>query len=378
MRILYFITDLGTGGAEMMLFKLLSATAGKFDSAVVSLGGEGAMGPRIEKLGIPVSSLGLSGAALNPLRVLAIKSITKKFRPALIVGWMYHGNVIASLARLWASQKPPVIWNVRQTLYDISYERRRTAAIIRLGARISRQPAAIIYNSHVSAKQHQAFGYRAARQIVIPNGFDVEVFHPAGEARRKVRAELGLPADAVVIGLIARFHPMKEHAGFLRAASSVVRRHANAYFLLVGKGITKEQPALARILAAEQLQERVFLLGERLDTPVLNAALDIACSASGWGEGFSNAIGEAMACAVPCVVTDIGDSGFIIGDTGLLVPPRNPQALADAISRLITAGTEHRQQLGAAARRRVEKEFSLPSITGRFHELYNDVVSAQP
>ena len=125
------------------------------------------------------------------------------------------------------------------------------------------------------------------------------------------------------------------------------------------------------MLSAERLDQRIFLMGERSDLPRITAALDIACSSSAWGEGFSNAIGEAMACGVPCVVTDIGDSGFIIGDTGLLVPPRNPQALADAISRLIVAGADRRQQLGAAARLKVEKEFSLASITCRFAELYS-------
>ena len=371
MRILHIITDLSTGGAEMMLLKLLSAGHREWESHVISLGDEGTIGPRIAKLGIEVSSLGLRGAALNPFRALAIKPITKKFGPSLIVGWMYHGNVAASLARLWTSQRPPVIWNVRQTLYDIRNERRRTAAIIRLSARMSRHPAAIVYNSRISAQQHQDFGYRAAKQIVIPNGFDLELFHPDAHARKEVREELGLPGDAVLVGLIARYHPMKDHAGFLQAAAYVAQQNSNVYFLLAGNGVTKEQPELLTMLSAERLDQRIFLMGERSDLPRITAALDIACSSSAWGEGFSNAIGEAMACGVPCVVTDIGDSGFIIGDTGLLVPPRNPQALADAISRLIVAGADRRQQLGAAARLKVEKEFSLASITCRFAELYS-------
>ncbi|HEY6970725.1 MAG TPA: glycosyltransferase [Candidatus Angelobacter sp.] len=375
MRILHVITDLSTGGAEMMLLKLLSAGTREWESHVISLGGQGTIGPRIAKLGVDVSSLGLRGAALNPFRALAIKPITKKFRPSLIVGWMYHGNVAASLARLWTPQRPPVIWNIRQTLYDISNERRRTAAIIRLSASMSRHPAAIVYNSRISAQQHQDFGYRAAKQIVIPNGFDLEVFRPDAHARKEVRDELGLPADAVLVGLIARYHPMKDHAGFLQAAANVARQHSNVYFVLVGNGVTKEQPELAKIAAAQQLQH-ALLLGERSDLPRITAALDIACSSSAWGEGFSNAVGEAMACGVPCVVTDIGDSGFIIGDTGVVVRPRSPQALADAISRLIVAGAERRQQLGAAARLRVETEFSLASITCRFAELYRVICRA--
>jgi glycosyltransferase involved in cell wall biosynthesis len=163
---------------------------------------------------------------------------------------------------------------------------------------------------------------------------------------------------------------MKDHAGFLKAASLVARKHPEVRFLLVGTGVVKEQPALAQVIAEQHLQDRTFLLGERADIPRLTAALDIACSASAWGEGFSNVVGEAMACGVPCVVTEVGDSAYAVGQTGLVVPARNPQSLAQALSRLIEAGPEHRRQLGEAARRRVEKEFSLPAIVRRYEDLY--------
>jgi glycosyltransferase involved in cell wall biosynthesis len=213
-------------------------------------------------------------------------------------------------------------------------------------------------------------GYRAEKRVIIPNGFDCQVLCPDETARKAVRTELGVTEDEILIGLVARYHPMKDHAGFLRAAALVALEHPHARFVLAGTGISAQQTELAAALKQNELQGRVILLGERSDIPRLNNAFDIACSASAWGEGFSNSIGEAMACGVPCGVTDVGDSAYIVGDTGLVAPPRDPQALAKAIVRLIGMERTGRQQLGAKARNRIETQFSLPAIVQRYEELY--------
>jgi glycosyltransferase involved in cell wall biosynthesis len=366
---MHVITSLDTGGAQIMLLKLLSAADSGWDFAVVSLTDEGTIGPRIAKLGVPVYSLGLRPRFPNPLRLLTLRRITNRLRPQLIQGWMYHGNLMASLARTASQTQAPVLWNIRQSLDDFAAHRRLTAAIIWLGALFSRRPAAIIYNSQTGARQHEAFGYRATKQVIIPNGFDCKVFRPDDEARLQVRAELGVRNGTILVGLIARCDPVKDHVGFLRAASLVAREHPETRFLLIGSGVTREHLVFSKIAPELLLQDRVFLLGERLDIPRLTAALDIACSAS-WAESFPNTLGEAMSCGIPCVVTDVGDSRYIVGDTGLSVRPRDPQALAQAISRLIGAGAAHRQELGAGARRRVENEFSLPVVTRQYEMLY--------
>ena len=262
----------------------------------------------------------------------------------------------------------------------LAAERGLTATTVRLGALFSRGPAAIIYNSRVAAAQHEAIGYCAARRAIIPNGFDCRRFRPDERAREEVRAELRVSREALLVGLIARFHPVKDHATFLQAAAQVARAHPAVRFLLAGTGVTGEQPGLRKLVAEHRLRDRVFLLGERSDVPRLTAALDIACSSS-WIEGFSNTIGEAMACGVPCVATGDGDTtAELVAGTGLMVPPRDPAALAQAILRLIDAGAEQRQQLGQAARQRIESEFSLPSIARRYEDLYQAYVegAAQP
>jgi len=367
MRVLHVITDLDVGGAETMLLRLL-ACRDDWDPLVLSVQELGKLGQRIADLGVPVHSLGVRRSRPNPLRVLAIRGIARNFRPQIVQGWMYHGNLAASLAGRFLLDKVPVFWNIRQSLYDVSSEPRLTAAFIRLGAWLSRRTAAIVYNSRTGAQQHEAEGYCAARRVIIPNGFDCSNFRPDQEARRQVRAELGVGNDHILIGLVARFHPMKDHAAFLHAAGRIARQHPGVRFMLVGLG-TQEQPKLTQLIRDQQLQDRVLLLGERADISRLTVAMDIACSAS-WGEGFSNAIGEAMACGVPCVVTEVGENAHLVADTGLVVPPRDPQAFGDAIHKLIEAGQAHRRQLGTAARQRIESEFSLAGVARRYDELY--------
>ena len=371
-RILHVITDLDRGGAQTMLLKLLSAGGRDFDPIVVSLDGKlRALEPAIRGLGIPVHCLGLRRSFPNPMAALKIRQIVRRLSPQLIQGWMPHGNLLASFAGFWSAVPVPVVWNIRQCLYDLRYERWMTRIVIRLGAFLSARPAAIVYNSRTSIVHHEAIGYHSARGFFIANGFDCRVFRPDQEARGRIRQELGFPDDALLVGLVARYHPMKDHPTFLRAAGLVARQHANAYFVLAGSGVTKDQSALADIILSEGLQNRVFLLGERSDVACVTAALDVACSSS-WTESFSNSIGEGMACGVPCVVTDVGDSAYLIADTGIVVPPRNSEALGAAIGKLLAAGVAYRDQLGTEARRRIEQEFSLDVIVCRYERLYRD------
>lgn len=371
MRIEHVITGLRTGGAEMMLLKLISAPSGSFESSVVSLGDKGTIGSQIASLGIPVHTLRMSALAPNPAKALKVTRLTREFKPQLVQGWMYHGNLMASLAG-FSVAGTPVLWNIRQTIYDLACERRATSLVIRTCALLSSHPAAIVYNSQTSAQQHESLGYRQDKRVIIPNGFDSGVFRPDRDARQRVRRDLGIADETPLIGLIARFHPMKDHTGFLRAAGRVARKYPGARFLLAGTGVTWEEPMLVNTMREEQLLDRVFVLGERSDVPALNAALDVACSSSAWGEGFSNAIGEAMASGIPCVVTDIGDSAFLVGDSGVVVPATSPEAMAAAICNLLASGFSCRKAMGAAARRRIEADFALGSVVRRYEDLYRE------
>ena len=370
MKILHITTSLSLGGAEVMLYKLLSSIdRDRFDSAVVSLTPPGQLASRVSELGVSVDSVHLSRSRPSPFALAKLRRIIRLTQPDIIQGWMYHGIIAASLGN---PGDKPLIMTVRHALTDIRHEKLTTRWMIQLGARVSRRAAATIYNSEAGARQHQAQGYAKNRSVVIPNGFDTEAFKPDENEKEKLRRDLGIPPDTMLVGLVARYHPMKDHGNFIRAAAQVPQ--GNVHFLLAGTGADEKNSALMAEIRDAGVMERFHLLGERDDIAAVQASLDIATSAS-YTESFPNVIGEAMACGVPCVVTDVGDCGDVVGDTGLVVPPRDPQALAEAWTALLSKPADERQRMGDRARQRIIERYSLPVVVKRFEDVYEDVAA---
>jgi glycosyltransferase involved in cell wall biosynthesis len=372
-KVVHLITGLHTGGAEMMLWKLLSAMdRRRFPSVVVSLLEPGPVAPRIRDLGIAVHTLGMSRGHPSARALLRLRRLLAAERPAVLQTWMYHANLLGEVAR-WASPVRHTVWNIRGAGLDLSVISRMTSWTIRAGAVLSRSPSAVVVNSGDGQSGHAALGYRPRRWAVIPNGFDLERFSPDPSARRSLREELGLPGDAVLIGLVGRYDPQKDHPTFFRAAALLADRYPQVHFVLAGRDVVPGNPGLTGLIEGPAAGTSFHLLGERTDVPRITAALDIFSSSSAYGEGFPNVVGEAMACGVPGVVTDVGDSGAIIDDTGVVVPPRDAAALADGWARLLEAGADGRRRLGEAARQRVRDNYSLERVAGLYEALYSSL-----
>jgi glycosyltransferase involved in cell wall biosynthesis len=307
----------------------------------------------------------------TPAAIWRLRCLARRLKPDLIQGWMYHGNLAASLAGAFAPKSVPVLWNIRRASCSLEHDKPLTRIIIKSGARLSGLPAKILYNSRMGAAQHKDFGYRADKTLVIPNGFDTALFAPSAEARGDVRLELGVGKDAILIGLVGRYSPEKDHANFLRGGALLLKSCPDVSFVLLGRGCDKENRALGELIRDLGIVERVYLLGERHGIPRITAALDIASSSS-FEEGFSNVVGEAMACGVPCVVTDVGDSAWIVGETGRVVPPRDSEALCAAWRELVEMGSAARRALGVKARRRIEERFSIHRIAQQYEKAYEE------
>jgi glycosyltransferase involved in cell wall biosynthesis len=229
-----------------------------------------------------------------------------------------------------------------------------------------------VTNSRSGQEYHTHLGYHPRRWVWIPNGIDVQTFRPDPDLPSSIRRELDLAPESFLIGLVARFDPMKDHVTFLRAAGLLSPAYVNVHYVLAGEGVDASNRSLVDQIRNENLSGRVHLLGRRMDTPRLMAGLDIMSSSSS-GEGFPNTIAEGMACGLPCVVTDVGDAAFLVGDTGIVVPPKNPAALADGWRRVIHLSPEDRQRLGNAARLRIEQEFSLAKTVQAYQRLYQSL-----
>lgn len=369
-RVAHVIPDLAIGGAETALVRLLEGLDGaRFASLVVTLRDGGELVERARRAGVRVVSLGMRTRLPSPLTLRRLRAALVPFAPDVVQGWMYHGNLAAWTATRLVQPRPALAWNVRQSLAGLDHERGLTRLVIRANARLSSAADAIVNNSRASATQHADRGFDARRVEIIPNGFDTDVFRPDEEARAEVRAQLGIAPGSLVAGMVARFDPVKRHDLFLDAVARARRDGLDVHALLVGSGIVQENAALARRITRERLDGSVHLLGARHDVARLLPALDVLVSAS-WTEGFPNAVGEAMACGVPCVVTDTGDCAAMVGDAGVVVPPGDGAALARALPEMLRRPAHERSAMGARGRTRIAADYTLAACTARYAALY--------
>jgi len=374
-RILHIITGLSTGGAEMLLYRLLARTEQAGHQArVISLTDVGQVGEKIRSLRVPVEALGMRRGIPNPALLFRLACRIGRTRPDVIQTWMYHANLAGGLAARLAGVSP-VVWGIHYTTFGPQVKR-MTAWTNRICARLSGWlPARIVCCAETARRIHVAQGYDAARTLVIPNGIDLEAYGPSSAARAGVRQELGLAQGTPLIGLVARFDAQKDHQNFVAAAGRLHVCFPGIHFLLCGQAVTGENRRLVQWIHQTGARHHFHLLGPREDISRLTAALDIACSSSAFGEAFPLVIGEAMACAVPCVVTDVGDSACIVGDTGRVVPPKNPEALARAWLDLLQMHPDARQTLGSRARQRIQLNFSLQKTAQAYTSLYESLLN---
>ncbi|MEM6613545.1 MAG: glycosyltransferase [Cyanobacteria bacterium P01_C01_bin.72] len=375
-KLLFITTGLGSGGAEVMLVSLLSSIdRDRFEASVISLLDQGVYGEKIRQLDIPVYCVEMLAGRPTLSSAARLKAIISEIEPDLIQGWMYHANLAAQFFNFFVNRRIPVLWSIHHSLHDLGSEKLLTQAIIHFGRWSSRYTGQVAFVSERSQAQHQALGYSQANSCVIPNGFDTEKFQANLEIRRQFRQELGVAEDTFLIGSIARYHPMKDHANFLRAAQILLTDYPETKFVMVGTDVEAQNSALTSLIEELGIGDRIFLLGQRDNIPQITPALDILTSSSAYGEAFPLVIGEAMSCEVICVVTDIGDSGWIVGDTGKVVPPKNAAALAQGWAEVINLDLSARANLGKSARNRIVENFSLKSVVGRYEQLYQSMVS---
>ncbi len=370
-RIVHLITGLEFGGAEQQLKQLiLGSDPSQFEHIVISMMGVGPIGMDLRRSGVKVYSLNMPRGVPALTGLIRLRSILRQVDPDVLHCWLYHSCLLGLLAARLA-KVAKLVWCLRSANDGLRNYRFQTRSVVKLCALLSRFSSAITLNSEAGRLVHAHWGYHKSRMQVIPNGVNLQLFRPDSVARADIRQELRLPLDTVLIGLIARYHPVKDHSTFFRAAQIVSARQPRVHFVLAGSGVTVKNSEVSHLVSEHRLQDTVHLLDVRSDIPRLTAALDIACLSS-WSESFPNVICEAMACCVPCAVTDVGDARLIVGETGKVVPPRNPTALAQALLSLIEMPVMQRMGLGQSAHERA-KMFSLNRAVSAYETLYSSL-----
>lgn len=370
-KVVHVITGLSDGGAEAVLYRLCT-TSTHCQHLVISLMDGGIYGRRLREFGISVYALDLPRGRITPRGLFRLWRLLRRERPDLLQTWMYHADLLGGLVARLAGVRA-VCWGIRHSNLEPGRSKGSTILIARLCARLSRLvPQRIVCCAERAATVHQALGYDASRFAIIPNGYDVSFFRPVAQAGQQLRETLGLATNRPVIGLVARFDPQKDHANLIAALARVRLAGWEIETLLVGTDVVPENAILTDLINAASLQESVHLLGRRDDIPALMNALDLHVLSSSFGEAFPNVLAEAMACGTPCVTTDVGDAALIVGETGWVVPPGDPDALAGAILQALCErqNAERWAARKAAARERIVTKFSLDTMVKAYEDVW--------
>lgn len=369
-KITFIITGLAVGGAETMLLKLLqNIDRSIFNVSVICLSSRGALAEKFELNNIKVYTLNMKAGLPSPIKFIKLLKLLHYLKPELVQTWMYHADLLGGLASRLLNVRP-VVWNIRQADISLQGTKKLTSIIMKICAFISNYiPAQILTCSNLAYKVHSEIGYNRDKMDVIPNGFDLEFFQRDHKARLYLRSELGIPSQAPVIGIVGRYDPLKNHQGFIDMAQKVLVAKPNTHFLLAGTGIDHDNPFLVEAIAHTGNVSNFHLLGRRDDIPAVMSTLDVLVSSS-HSEAFPNVLGEAMACEVPCAVTDVGDSAEIVGSTGRVVAAGNMDALANKVLELLCLPKDEKVLLGQSARERVVEYFDIKKIVCRYQDLY--------
>jgi glycosyltransferase involved in cell wall biosynthesis len=358
-KIIYVTTDLLIGGgAESMLARMVTANPRLADEiTVVSLRPGESHTDRLRAAGIPFVQLNFDTTGGIASGLVKLAKLIRDSRPEIVQGWMYHGDLAALVALAMSGRRrhTRLIWSIRCSDMDLRHYGVRLRLAVRACALLSRWVDLITANSAAGLKTHLRLGYRPRRAEVVANGIDVDEFRPDATARVAVRREFDIPDDAIVIAHVARVDPMKDHGSFIAAMAQL-----------------PDLRALLVVANTEKLPEapNVLRIGRRRDVARLFAAADFVVSSSAFGEGFSTVLAEGMACGLPAIATNVGDAKLIVGDTGLVVPPENPTALAAAIRTLAQEPEIARAARGARARAHIVENFTMTHAIQRYMELY--------
>ncbi len=364
MKIVFLVQQLSYGGAERQVVELAKGLKDGGVSVVVAvfyLGNE--LEGELRAADVPIFNLEKRGRWDVIGFLWRLIGFVRRENPRILHSYLAVPNILTGLIKSFIPSTR-IVWGIRASNMELSHYDWLSRLSYWLEFLMNGRADAIIVNSEAGRVCLETGGYSKEKITFIPNGIDTERFQPDRARGRAARAAWGIDPGARVVGLVGRLDPMKGHELFLRAAAQAAQKKSDLVFVCVGEGSGVFRESLLKLSRELALDGRVVWSSSRNDMNDVYNAFDVVCSASVFGEGFSNAVGEAMACGVPCVVTDVGDSALIVGDTGLVVPPGDPEALVEGLCTLIGVIEEKGQELSTKARERIVGRFSRHRLVG--------------
>lgn len=373
-KICHIITGLNDGGAEGVLFRLCTQNM-SYHHVVISLSDDGKYGNLLRAKNIEVHSLGMSSGRPSVFAFVKLIQVLEWCKPDVVQTWMYHADLFGGIAARLLGIKS-IAWGIRHTTLEQGKSKKTTIWIVKLLAKLSWWlPSRIVVCAVRAMDVHEALGYDRKKMHFIPNGYDLSYFSPRLKEGDELRSKWGGSDNIAVIGTVGRFNPQKDYDNFLHAIA--VLRSKNVLFrcVMVGTNLKSDNHELVSTVRRLGLEETVMLLGPRSDVPAVMSALDLFVLPSAFGEAFPNVVAEAMACETPCVVTDVGDAAYIVGDTGWVVPPSDATELGKKIEMALSErGHWKWTSRKKSARRRILNEFHVQKMVEAYNNLWDEML----
>jgi len=373
-RIALLVRKLEPGGAERQVLEIARGLPrDRFETTIVTFYPGGGLVDEAERSGLNIVCLDKRGRWDLLSTVRRLSATLRNHGCDIVHGFQGPPNLLALAAQLLTPDLR-VIWGVRDSNVDFTRYDYSRKLVFWLSARLSARADMIIANSWTGADYVRRQGFADHGLRTIHNGIDTDRFRPRAEAGADLRAVWGIPKDALVVGHVARLDPKKDHATFIRAAALLAERNDAVRFVAVGGGGRDDyRHQLQDMVAAHGLESKLTWAGEVDDVAAAYNAFDVMTLSSAYGEGFPNAIGEAMACGLSCIATDCGDTGEIVGDTGAVIAPGDVDALVSAWQAFLDREPSERLSLGQAARQRIETTYSVSTMIVSSVAAYNEV-----
>lgn len=370
-KITHIITGLNNGGAEAVLFRLCVNDLDN-QHIVISLMDLGKYGPLLLDKGIDVHCLNMPQGKVTLKGLIKLYKLLKKLKPDVVQTWMYHADLIGGVvARLVGIKN--IYWNIRHSTLEKGLSSKSTIYVAKCCAIFSHFiPKSIICCASNAVLVHAELGYSKKKMNVIGNGYELDQLFINEELGNAVKEEFSLFNVPVILGMVGRYDPQKDHLNLLNSLSILKKKGVNFKCLLVGKDLNNRNSVLNSQINELCLTDSIVLLDQRSDIPSVMNALDIHILSSSFGEAFPNVLAEAMACGTPCVTTDVGDAALIVGGTGWVVPPRKSEELAASIQLAINEGfdTVAWQTQKLEARQRVVEKFSIENMIDSYKAVW--------
>ncbi len=375
MRILHIITGLGNGGAEGALYRLTRADR-RNSHHIAVMTDFGFSADRFVAQGIGVDCLAMPRGLITLRGIIMLVQLIRRTQPDIVQTWMYHADLVGGVLARLAGHRI-VIWGVRASDAHQHPKGVSSKGLVWLCAKLSwLVPARIIFVSQLGSVIHRRMGYRSSTSRVIANGYDTARLTPDPDAGRRQREAWRIAPGDQLIGMVARWDPLKDHETLIAALRALDTRATIPWACaLIGAEMTTDNSDLVALLNRYDVLQKVKLIGPHTDITSVMNALDVHVLSSK-SEAFPNVVAEAMACATPCVATDVGDAAVIMGPTGWVVPPGDSAAMAEALRQALAemADPASRARRKAVCRSRIVESYSIDQMVEAYNLVWDEAV----